>query len=415
MPSLQTYTLSAFYTACLFTSVSAFAASSMDEMFANAKSALNTGKYRKAISIYETMLEKSPELTRVKLDLALAYTKTGQHKRSEHLITDVLGTRPPANVRQNIQTVRDANEKGLSMHRFGGAVTAGVRHDSNANSATSTGSITFLEQTIPLEDSSREQDDVQFFGALTGKHMFRLPTPKDFDIHWKTNAMTYGTKQVDLNTLDLQVYRLSGGPNLTLHNIGTTVGGEAGITHIRLDNQDYLNVATFSGNMGKHLNDTVHISASGSYENRSFDNSSSITTYEHRTGNAVNANTAVRMTLTKKDIVTLSGGYRKEETKREYLNNNSLSGSLGYVRLLPKGFFTSIKGALRHEDFDSADALISSEIREDREYTGNITVGKRFNMDVTVSGSYQYHRNDSNIMNYDYNNNRFSISVSKSF
>lgn len=384
--------------------------------FAYAKKADEKGRYRKAEKAYLKMLKANPGLHRVKLDLALLYTKTGRYQSSERLLDEVSRANPPAAVRKNIETVRKANKKGLKTHKLGGNITAGLRYDTNANSASSTDAITFLEQTVPLEDRSRAQDDIQYFGALGVNYRLRLPaSTENADIFVNVSANAYGTKQQDIDELDLQLYGASAGPSVTFHESGVTLEANAAFNHIRLDNYDYLNSSKFGGGISKQLSDMYTLELNGAYEDRRFNNSPNSSVYEDRTGDAAEGFAGVKITLTPKDLLKIKTGYRRENTGQVYYDNDAYSGAASYTRILPKRFFTMVSADYRHREYDGADPLISSRVREDREAGAGVTLGKQFKNGFTLTAGYSYRKNDSNIRNYDYDNSRFTASAGKSF
>lgn len=76
----------------------------LDAFYAYAEIAAKHGYLRQAANAYNHMLEKKPELHRIKLSLALVYIRMGMLLESKVLLEEVNATNPPEQVAKNIKT-----------------------------------------------------------------------------------------------------------------------------------------------------------------------------------------------------------------------------------------------------------------------------------------------------------------------
>ena len=78
------------------------------------------------------------------------------------------------------------------------------------------------------------------------------------------------------------------------------------------------------------------------------------------------------------------------------------------------------RAGYRKINYQANDPLISASVRDDKEYTGGVTIGRNFTLPetgdrLTLSTGYQYRDAQSNLQNYDYENHRFTFALGMSF
>jgi len=389
-----------------------------DAHFAYAKAAEELSLFKEAEETYLHMIYLDPTLDRVKLDLALLYTRTGKPGKAKKLYEEVLANNPPEGVKENINMVMKMVDDALKTHKFGGSVAFGYNQDSNANSSSSSGSITFFDFSIPLEADSRAKKDGQVYGSFSLNHTYRFDLPEDGNkaARWLSSASVYRTEQAELDDLDLQVLALRTGPELDLIEQRTKLGLAANYNYIKLDSFEYLNIASGEVYGQKGMGNSFSVNWNFSYENRHFVNSPLVQTYSDRTGYAFQYKVGAAYAITPKDIINGSITKRREQAKKKYLSYNQMAITGSYIHSFDEGYFLNLNAGYRPSDYDDVDPFVSlTKTREDRERTGGINIGKQFKNGITLMVGYEYKNSRSNIENFDFNNHRFSSGVSYSF
>jgi len=393
----------------------------MDAHFSYAQKAMKERDAREAEWALRKMLEKDPTLDRVKLELALSLIPQGKLAESKALFEEVKKGNPPPSVAANIDTMLAIVNKGLQPHRVAGAVTFGINIDTNANSAPGTGDITVLDTSIPLGAGARGTRDMHGFGAVSLSHVYRHDLdPKALTMRWKSDILEYRTKQGRLQDLDLAMHTFRTGPEFSFLNSGVKMGVYGGFSFIELNHRDYLKTPKGEYALEVPLSTSVALGYSGSLEKREYQNAPGITTYEDRNGNAWQQNASIRYLPTEDWLLNAGVFYRKEQAKKIYYENDQVGANAGATYLFNPDTFINYNLSYREFDYDGNDPLISVLKRSDKEHSVGFMVGRNFTIPeseqrVTVTAGYTYRDVDSNIQNYDYDDNRVSTSFTLAF
>lgn len=390
----------------------------MDYLFEYAKMATTLEEYEKAIDAYIAMLEKTPSLQRIRLDLALLYTKMGEFEESKALLEDVLAENPPEEVKQKITQLIDVADKGLKVHTFTASASANYAHDSNANSAASSGEITILGSSFDLPPNSKASNDSSAaFSAGVG-HSYRIAPfeHKDFSVRWNSNAIAYKTEQAALDELDIVLLGFSAGPAIYVKPWRTNFSLKGSYNYVDLHDRNFLN--TLSSEFAANFAATQKLILSSAIiaEHQHYVNTPTVLTYGDRTGNAYQTKFGARYALTKDDMLQGSFTFRNEDARRIYYKNSYFELGAGYMRMFPFDVFLNAGTNYKHTEYDGPDPLISSvTTREDRTWLGNLTLGKKLEKGLTFTIGYQYKNVDSSLQNYEYDNHRLMTGLGWQF
>ena len=391
----------------------------MDTAYEYGKMAAKMKKYNEAIFAYEHMLSYSPDLHRVKLDLAIIYYKTNQLEKAHKLFKEVKESNPPENVEKNISAMIKKIDNDLKEHQITVAVTTGVNRDTNANSAASSGRITFIdpisnsETIIPLSNGSSSVKDLQVNASIAIKHSKKIEQDliKEAKLRWNSSATHYLSKQSKLETIDIELYNFKTGPIIELPSINTTLSADFSHNYIRLDGNEYLRINSLNGNANYQYSDKLAFNINTSLEDRNYVNSPTILTYSDKTGEAYQLNLGATYKLTPRNILGGSMGFRKEYTRADYNDNKQLSLLGNYTRVFNNGVFANLSFGFKNTEYDANDPLISILDRKDQERSASLLIGKPINNRTTLSIGYQFKNVGSNIQNYDYHNHRITSNI----
>lgn len=392
----------------------------LDHCFAYAQMARALRQPREAAWAYERMVQADPSLMRVKLELAMVYVEVGRYNEAIALFEEVLASRPPVNVEQNIRKVLAALEERRKNNIFGGSFSVGFNWDTNANAGPDSGNVTIVDTSIPLGAGAGQETDLHAFTAFSLNHTYRGDLVEGKRRwQWNSSALLYGTEQDALDDLNIRLYSLRTGPELFFPESQSRVAATASVAQIDLDGFDYLQnrklEMTFETAMPPHL----LLAYMPSYEYRNYINSEINTTYHDRSGDALQHSFSVKRPISEKALLEAVVALRYEHALQQYYANHQSITSLNYTRMLSDDLFLMSSAGYKLSKYDQPDLLISSRTREDNEYSLSLTLGKKLNTEVTgdliMSGGYQFRDVQSNIENYEYENHRVSMSVTKNF
>ena len=393
----------------------------MDAHFAYAQRALETHNAREAEWAFRKMLAKDPTLDRVKLELAMTLIPQGKLAEAKSLLLEVKNDTPPPPVVKNINLVLDQVTKLMKPHTITGAVSVGVNSDSNANAAPGSGDITLLDTTIPLGAGAGKQHDTSLFAAVSASHVYRYDLdPKSQTLRWKTDVLNYRTRQDKLSNLNLTLNTIRTGPERTLLDSAVKIGLFGSYSALTLDKNDYLDSPKLDAVVEIPLTNSLTSNFDSSVEYRDYKNSPTASTYEDRNGGAIQQTAGLRYILSENWLLNGTATLRREDAKQNYYGNDQYAFDLAATYIIDPQTFVNTTAGYRNSSYDAADLLTSVRVRTDHEYSAGITIGHVFILpeyenQVTLTGGYLYHRVDSNLQNYDYDNHRISTSLSIAF
>lgn len=392
--------------------------SNLDDYFNYAMLAKNLQEYEQAAWALETMLRKDDSLQRVKLELGLIYIELERFAEAKTLFQEVLASKPPKAVYDNVTSVLAALDERTKKHHTTISLLTGMNHDSNANSAPSSGNVTVVDTTIPLGAGAGSEHDAHGFAAIAANHSYDIDVSrKRPNWRWKSQGLLYRTEQDSLDQLDLNLYSVKTGPELTLSDIPLQAYLGMGYQHIVLNTESYLRNPRAEANLDYLLQDDVILNYNYLWEYRDYLNSATSTTYADRSGAAAQHRIGARYILDAKNLFALYLLYRDEEAKQLYLANDQFGSQFTYTHVLNEQLFLNLALGARTSSYDIPDLLISTKDRQDDEYSAGLTIGYKFDSsflgDFTMTGTYQYRDVQSTIQNYEFDNHRIGFALSK--
>lgn len=389
----------------------------LDYYFAYAQTATALGEFGRAAKAYEHMLRIDPTLDRVKLDLGMVYMKQQQYENAEALLKDVLKKELPEKVRANVEAVLEQVRQANQEHFLSGTLSWGVLYDSNGNSASDTDRVSVYDNSLLLNPEDQQTHDRQMYVSAGLNHRYQMKEMvlENTQFGWSSSLNAYQSEQEHLDALDIQVLGLRTGPSLTFNDLGLMLGITLDYTHIVLDQHSYIRLPSIEFGGQYILTQDIRLNASFTQEYRDFINSPTANTYEDRSGPAHQGKVGLSWSATKQDIFDITATVRHEDTKQTYYDNDQQRIDVGYTRMWEDGIFTRAQAGYKNAIYDSADPLISVRTRHDSEYSTGLTLGKQIDENLTWTIGYQYRNSDSNLQNYDYDNHRYTTSLSVRF
>ena len=194
---------------------------------------------RLALRLYKRMLMINPKLGDIRLRLGELNFWLGRYATARAYLVRVIDDPKltPA-ARAHVEAYLDEIDQRLSRHRIDGSLLAGLRHQSNANSAPPYEFVWDADDQFTLEDKKQPRSDQNLFASLDLVHSYDLLLQGGETI--ETQVSAYGAKQFEQNevsTLSLDIssgvriplkFRGSAGTSIRPHALVRTIvfGGE---------------------------------------------------------------------------------------------------------------------------------------------------------------------------------------------
>jgi len=187
----------------------------IEATFAYVKVATARGDYEAAIGALERILFFQPGLTRVKYELGSLYFRLGSYEMARRYFREALASPDIDPVtRDRIETSLPDAEKQLKQSRLSGFVSTGLRYQTNASYAPTSGTIRLGGQDLALLPAATRKSDTNWFGLAGVSHDYDLNNQRG-DI-LETRFVGYMTEQQRLSSLNVGLFDVSFGPRMAL-------------------------------------------------------------------------------------------------------------------------------------------------------------------------------------------------------
>lgn len=183
----------------------------------------DSGKVYEAIELFETILSKNPQLSRVRLELAVAYHRASRYEAALKEFTSVLDNpETPESVRLAILAylaqLKSDQDSPESRHDFSYYVKAGLLHNSNINSTPGSGRFNFSGSGGFT--SVTTANEISSFGTdinLTASHRYSKKSTLDIagaatHFEWQSQASIESNLYEETSDFNINILSLNTGP-----------------------------------------------------------------------------------------------------------------------------------------------------------------------------------------------------------
>ncbi|MBI3289628.1 MAG: DUF560 domain-containing protein, partial [Elusimicrobia bacterium] len=296
---------------------------------------------------------------------------------------------------------------------FEARLSLGYGYDDNRNSAASSDQNLFFGVPVLLNRDSRRQDDtsVTWAGALGFSRDFGGARPRKAF----ANLGYYRGEQTRMNILDLQAYSASGG--VSLYYRGFEFVPTIGFDHVLLSQSSYLRDLWQGLRVARKIRPRVQLWTEFRHEDQSFVRTPLIINAADRTGDQYDLSVGAVWIASPRDRLEFSAGHRVKHARAVASAYRRESLSVDYTRLLGRGMFLAVGFAEQFDRYHRADLTISSQGRSDDALIARLLFGMPLNLvwkplnGFTGTLGVERFQQSSNLINYDYFNNRLTALV----
>ncbi len=395
----------------------------LDLTFRFAELAMAAGDLEGAVSAFERLLIFNPDLPRIRYELGLLYVRLGSYQIAKGYFEDAArASGMPADIRASTQANLAEIEKRLSATSFTITTQAGMRWQSNANAANSAGTVKLFGLDATLDPTSQKRADWNAYAQASLSFSYDLGT-QDRDT-LETGVQLYGTRQLQVSSLDLQVAQIELGPRLRFvgeggWNMRPYILGSL----VTLDDARYF--VSYGGGVSVDLplTDALMTDLDLRSRFRRFHVSESRSTVADKDGWDHGARAGLRYALGASDQIRAGGAFSFTNARAEYERSLEYSLDLGYLRQLQAPFglterpwLASVSGSRTLRYYDGVDTTTDpSTTRYDREWSlgAGLAIRPFGSWSINLQLQQQWVR--SSVANFTYANTTGTIGLGYAF
>lgn len=371
----------------------------------------------------ERILITYPNLQDIRLFYAIVLYRLDNFLEAEAELRRINVEQLPDTLKGEVEKYLALVERRRQTTRYYAIAGIGVQYDTNATASPASERVSVLDVQFPV---SGAEDDIAYSARATLGFSHDLGSQIETDVVGELTF--YGREQIEVDSQDL---KLAFGNIGTVHHFawGDLEPG-VGFGWLQLSDQ------TFYRAIGPHLaakrrmskDLTLRGEASATYE--SFHPIDESRTADDRTGFRYEFGAGVDYTVTPTNLLRVKGIVTRKHADEGFERYTGARVEATLTTLLFGDHFLQTGITLGHRSYDDPDTFFSSRTREDdfalvrlayglplsfivRRITG-APPDKLFE-DVLIVPSIELYRQNSNVTNFDYDNARLMLSLTKRF
>lgn len=376
-------------------------------LLARASLARAEGKWKQSKQHYETLLERQPDFTRGRLDLArLLYEGHLNREAQSQFVQIARAPDLPESVRENIASFQTALNQRNSWR---GSVQIGGVWNSNINHSPGTGKEWCVGDIIAGECSGLLQADPveSGFGAK-----YEATAVRQWQIsghHGVTaRGISYGTVYRNKKEHGTHTANLSAGYQFENHRDSLTLAPvfEWSSSGGKTDQRSY-------GVRGEWERDGTNWQWNSEVEWARLDN---VDRYNHLDGHKVSVNNTLTY-LPRNDMLLYAGlDFERRTAARDVYAYRQASARLGAVKIFRQGFSAGLNATLRRRTHDGYEAFFQNRRRDNEQiYLASLTADRWKIAGLKPMLSVKHRRVNGNIGLNSYKQNEIGLALQKTF
>ncbi len=158
--------------------------------------------YETAIGVLEPILLVDEDQQLIRSEVGLLYFRLGAYAAAKAHLQEALDSGKLSAEREAVvKTALSRARRETQQNRFRGAVTAGIRYQSNPSFVSDSDTITFQDTQLQVAGLPQPEGDANFFLSSWFRHQYDLDLQNEATID--TKASLYFTQQFDLTENDI--------------------------------------------------------------------------------------------------------------------------------------------------------------------------------------------------------------------
>ncbi len=380
----------------------------LDLAFEYAAIATALGDFEAAISSLERMLIYNPDLPRVQVELGVLYFRLGSYGAAKSYFEQALSAPDmPEPARQRVNEYLAQIERATSRHRLAYGFSAGLRYQSNANTAPET-TVLFSDIPVQLDPSFRKEADVNVFVSGNLRHLYDFGG-QNGDL-METNAGVYITRQFSVDDLDIIYGEVNTGPRVHVApGSGITIRPYLSASYLMLSEDPYQGTIGGGARLSVPLNQQLSLGLEASGRYADYRSSGLRPTADNLDSREIAAE--AELMFQPLDNLRLSSGAhgRFIDARADFQSYNEFGVRVtaSFDILAPVSlttgpsewtFVLDTRGMTR--DYDAPNTIVSTQSREEQEIRADAQMHVPLSANISLFSGVGWREVTSNIPNY---------------
>lgn len=378
----------------------------LERWFLLGQIAMAKSDYDGAIALFRKILDVNPDLSRVRLDLSLAYMQTGSYIRANYNFRLAMAGDLPDTVSENVSKflyILRANKN------YGFWFNFGIAPDSNINNTRSGTQCVNTIFGVLCNDLPGAEDKVGYNFAFGGDYEFRLSERWRIKSDLGMNISKYDERDYDDYSVSASV-----GPRYIFDGGELYLGLSGQRRYLAHTPYSYFIGAKMSGNYD--ITQRLSFGASLYISPMRYDNVKALD------GNNWGIASQFAYSLTPSKYMIFKSGYDREETDAPAYRNGKVNFGIGFGAELYGGYSIYLEPSVVFTNYDNPRPYIKDNFyqpikRNDTTWKYQITLAnKKINFyGFTPTFGYTYTSRNSNVWQEEYSKHSFNFGFSQRF
>ena len=381
------------------------AVETMDILFWMGMSARHIGEYPLAIERFKKMLANDPNLSRVRLELATAYFLTSRFDKARSELKTVSAAASPLSVQRNVEKLLAKIEAKTRRSTWTLSLSQRYMWDDNISRSTA-------ERELDIFGGGFAPDET--FTQLSGEaHVTNIYGSLLYDIGkkrgwmWSNAAAFSSTIYHEYSEFNLLLGDVNAGLWYFWENAVMKI--PLGFAKISYGSDQLSYIYHMDPSIEYYVNAKVSLKGLFSYCYTNY--------YEHRFTDLDNDKFRYELSSNvfladRKHIFSLAAGFEDADAEGGKYAYDGYYGGVSYFAVFPGKTEALIRYQWMKKDYPDGKALpLYDAYRNDERQSVSIRVSKRVFQRASLSFSYSFARNDSNLALYTYERQTYSVNL----
>ncbi len=391
--------------------------------FRFARQQVEAGDLTGAAVTLERILIAQPQLQDIRLFDAVVLYRLDDYLEAEAELERIPTEGLPEKLKAEVDKYLALIERRRRTTRFYAITGIGVQYDSNVTAAPSSERVSVLNVQFPVDGA---EDDMGYSARATFGLSRDMGTQIESDFIAEVTFFTREQANEDSQSTKLAFAKVG-----TEHHFGWgDLEPSLGLGWLELSHQTFYHALGPRLAAKRRLNKNFLVRGETSFTHEKFKGIAESRRAPDRTGNRFQYGVGIDYTLSAKNLLRVTSTYTKKNAKETFEEFDGVRIGATLTTLLFGDHFLQSGVAVGFRTYDVPDPFFSSRTRRDEFIQLRFAYGLPFSAitrrltgaepsdffkDVLVVPSLEFYRQNSNITNFDYDNARVMLTLTKRF
>lgn len=391
--------------------------------FRYARQQVAEGNLTGAAASLERMLINNPDLHEVRLFHAVLLYRLDNYLEAEVELRRIPLASLTEKLRSEVERYLGLIGKRKQTTRYFGILGVGFEYDENVNSISDTGDVLFLGLTLTIPDGP---DDFGFLGRATVGFEHELQTEEE--MHIFGDVTVFANEHIEAKSQSHQLFMGRVGTVFRTGAMDITPVAEGGV--LRLSEEFFYSFGGISLGATRRVASKLSVNAGLRWRYEEFDAIIESPGADGRTGHRYEVGVGTTYRHAPSQILDVSFNFIGKDGKVDFEDYYGFRLNASLTVGLFEGHFAQLTITAGRRDYDGPEAFVSPGLaRTDQYGRARLTYGLPLSYligalgggapdylaGINVLPAVEYYKQSSNLPNFDYDNIKVSLMLSKKF